>query len=403
MTTKKKIKRKRSAFDDLRLRKRYKVYYGGRGSGKSWSLARALVKFADAWKIRVLCAREYQNSISDSVHRLLSDQIAYLGLEKRFYITQSSIKSLSTGAEFMFKGLRHNANEIKSTEGIDICWVEEAQRVSEESWELLIPTIRKENSEIWVSFNTEDEQSPTHKRFITNPPPDSVVHKVNFDQNPHFPEVLRKEMEHCKATDYDAYLHIWEGFPKQFTDAVIFRKKVSVEPFDPPENVRWFHGCDWGFANDPTALIRFYIHDDCLWISDEAFGYGVELDELPEFFRNAIPTSKDWPIKADCARPETISYMRRQGFNIAAAAKWSGSVEDGIAHLKGFKRIVIHERCKHMRDEARLYSYKLDKQTGDILPVIVDAHNHGWDAVRYGLDGYIQARGALGVWAKLAK
>lgn len=394
--------RKGSAFDDLRLNKRYKVYYGGRGSGKSWSLARALVKFMDTWKLRVLCAREYQNSISDSVHRLLSDQIALLGLSHRFYITQSSIKNLVTGSEAMFKGLRHNVNEIKSTEGIDICWVEEAQRVSEESWELLIPTVRKENSEIWVSFNTEDEESPTHKRFITNPPPDSVVHKVNFDQNPYFPEVLRKEMEHCKATDYDAYLHIWEGFPKQFTDAVIFRKKVAIETFEPPEKVRWFHGVDWGFANDPTALIRFYIHDDCLWISDEAFGYGVEIDDLPAFFRESIPTSASWPIKADGARPETISYIRRQGFNISAAEKWPGSVEDGIAHLKGFKRIVIHERCKHMRDEARLYSYKLDKQTGDILPVIVDAHNHGWDAIRYGLDGYIRSRGSAGVWAKLA-
>jgi phage terminase large subunit len=115
-----------------------------------------------------------------------------------------------------------------------------------------------------------------------------------------------------------------------------------------------------------------------------------------------VPGVRDWPIKADAARPETISYMRRQGFHISAADKWDGCVEDGIAHLKGFRRIVIHERCKQMNDERRLYRYKVDAKTGEVLPVIVDKHNHGWDAIRYSLDGYIQRRGGLGVWSRLA-
>lgn len=391
-------------FELLSKRARYKVFYGGRGSAKSWSFARALVKFGDRWTLRILCVREYQNSIADSVHRLLSDQITLLGLSDRYIITQKSIKHRYTGTEFIFKGLRHNANEIKSLEGVDICWVEEAQRVSKESWKYLIPTIRKIGSEIWISFNPEEEDDPTYQQFVLNPPPDAIVVKVNYTENPFFKQTeLYKEMMYCKEVDYEAYLHIWEGYPRKLSDAVIFGKRIIVESFEMPTLgvERLYHGVDWGFANDPTALVRSWIQENELFIDEERFGYGVELDELPQLFRS-LPSAEQWPLKADNSRPETISHLRRHGFNITAAEKWPGSVEDGIAHLKGFKKIHIHERCKHMRDEARLYSYKVDKQTQEVLPVIVDKHNHGWDAVRYSLDGYIQRGGDLGIWAKLA-
>lgn len=396
-----KTKKKRAAkFEGLIKAARYKVFYGGRGGAKSWMFARVLVRMAAQGCLRILCARQFQASISDSVHRLISDQIHIMGLDSEFSITEKSIKS-ATGSEFLFKGLEKSIREIKSTEGIDICWVEEAQSVADSNWEILIPTVRKERSEIWISFNPYLETDPTYQRFVVNPPPDSIVVKVGWEDNPWFPSTLDKERLHMMATDIDAYNHVWGGYPVSLSDSVIFSKRVSVAAFEPPEDVRWLHGADWGFANDPTALIRFYIHEECLWIESEQFGYGVEIDELPELFR-AIPTSAEWPIKADGARPETISYMRRQGFAISAADKWPGSVEDGVAHLKGFKKIIIHERCKHMIDEARLYSYKKDKTTGEILPVIVDKHNHGWDAIRYGLDGYIQSRGAMGLWTKLA-
>jgi phage terminase large subunit len=342
-------------FQGLWESSRYKVYYGGRGGAKSWAIARALILKSLERKMLILCTRELQTSIADSVHRLLTDQIGAMELGASFEIERNTIRSAS-GSEFRFKGLRHSIEEIKSTEGVDICWVEEAQSVSAHSWEILIPTIRKEGSEIWVSFNPGQEDDPTYRRFVLAPP---------------------------------------------LSDAVIFGKRVTVEPFEAPEGVRWFHGADWGFANDPTALVRSFILDECLFIESEAFGYGVEIDETPQLFES-IPTSRDWPIKADASRPETISYMRRKGFNVEAAEKWPGSVEDGIAHLKGFKRIVIHPRCKRMQDERRLYSYKVDPKTDEILPIIVDKHNHGWDAVRYSLDGYIQRRGGLGVWARLA-
>lgn len=399
---------------------RYKVPYGGRGGAKSWGIARVLSVLSAKRPLRVLCARELQNSIQESVHRVLSDQIEALGLTRYFDIQQQGIYGVgpAKGTEFIFAGIRNNVTKIKSTEGVDICWVEEAEKVSEASWKVLIPTIRKRGSEIWVSFNPHEERDPTFQRFVVKPPPSSMarVVKIDWRDNPWFPPELELERKYAlslieNAQDDDEraqaqadYDHVWEGATINQTQAAIFRKRVVIEAFDTPTDgsVRYHYGADWGFANDPTALIRFWVDGDVLRIDREAFGYGVEIDELPKLF-DTVEGARDWPIKADCARPETISYMRRQGFNISAADKWPGSVEDGIAHIKGFRRIVIHERCKHMQEEARLYSYKVDRVTGDILPVIVDKWNHGWDAVRYGLDGFIQARGGAGVWARLAE
>jgi phage terminase large subunit len=253
------------------------------------------------------------------------------------------------------------------------------------------------------------------------PPNCRRVH-VNWSDNPWFPPELELERQYAlqlirEAKDDDErvqlqadYDHVWEGAYQTRSDAAVFRRRVIVEDFDdPPEKTRLHLGADWGFANDPTALIRFWIthHRDErgqayqeLWLSHEAFGYRAEIDETPDLF-DKVPGSRHWPIKADAARPETISYMRRQGFNISGAEKWPGSVEDGIAHVKGFRRIHIHTRCKRMQEEARLYAYKIDRVTGEVLPILVDAHNHGWDAVRYGLDGYIQRRGVAGVWSRL--
>lgn len=381
---------------------RYKVFYGGRGGAKSWGIARALVLIAASSKKRILCAREVQNTMRDSVHRLLKDQIETLGLMPWFTITENSIRS-STGSEFIFKGLRFDVQGVKSTEGIDICWVEEAQTVRQESWDVLIPTVRSDSSEIWVSFNPKETNDPTYQRFVAKPPPDAVVVEINYDDNPWFPSVLRREMEYCRSVDFDAYMHIWRGRPRKIGQAAIFADKVLVEAF--PDDLweqadRLFFGADFGFATDPSTLIRFFILGRKLYISHEAYGVGVELDHMPEFY-DAVPGSREWPIMADCARPETISYIRRQGFNIEAAEKWPGCVEDGIAHIRGFEQIVIHERCKHMIDEANLYSYKVDAKTGQVLPVVVDKHNHCWDAVRYGLDGYIQRRGNLDTWKRL--
>lgn len=415
------------AFNQLYQPWRYKALHGGRGSAKSWSVSEALIHIASMVKVRVLCTREIQGSIADSVFRLLVDTIDRMHFAHLFHVTQNSIRAVYTGSEFIFKGLRHNIREIKSTEGIDICWVEEAQAVSDFSWAILIPTIRKEGSEIWATWNPENEQDATQRRFITRTPPDAFVARVNWSENPFFPTALEKERQYSlslienapddseRATAQDDYDHIWEGFTKKNSLATIFRRRVVIEAFDePPEGAHFHYGADWGFSNDPTALIRSWVTEDLvetkagpmpvqdLWISHEAFGYGVELDETAQLF-DSVPGSRLWPIKADCGRPEVISYMCRQGFRVFGAEKYNGSLEDGIAHVKAFRRIHIHVRCKHMQEEARLYSYKIDKTSGMVLPIVVDAHNHGWDALRYSLDEFIERRGIGAQWARLGQ
>ncbi len=380
---------------------RYKTLYGGRGGTKSWGIARALIIKALESKKRILCAREYQKSIKESVHHLLEEQIESLGLRPYFYITQTSMQSVN-GSEFIFSGLKTNITGIKSMEGVDICWVEEAEKVSAESWDVLIPTIRKEGSEIWISFNPDLDSDPTWQRFVVNAPPNSIIIPVNFRDNPFFPEVLRLEMEHCRETDSDAYDWIWEGNCRTISDVNII-KRAKIDVFDTPSQVeRIFFGADFGFANDPNTLDRMFIKDDRLFVEYAAHKVRCELDDIPALY-DTVPGSRKWPIKADCARPETISYLRNRGFNISAAEKWNGSVEDGLAHLNAFKEIIIHERCTQLDkkclnpfQETRMYKYKQDPVTREVLPVIVDKNNHHIDAWRYGLDGYIQRRGAGG-------
>ena len=372
----------------LSKKARYKIAYGGRGSGKSWAAARCLIVLAMQSKIRVLCTRQLQTSIANSVHKLLSDSIQELGLSDNFEITRDQIRC-KNGSEFFFKGIQNNINEIKSIEGINYCWVEEAQSVSENSWEVLIPTIRKENSEIWVTFNPDREEDATYQRFVINPPPDTISRLVNYSDNPWFPDVLRKEMEYCKEVDYGKYEHIWLGKTVIDTDAQIYHDKFELKEFKTPDDAIFYYGADWGFANDPTAVVRCFIKDQCLYIDYESGGVGVEFEELPALFKK-IPEINKWEIRCDSARPETISYMSRQGFRTVACPKWSGSVEDGIEYIRSFRRIYIHPRCKHTYEEFKFYSYKQDKNTGDILPVVLDKDNHYCDALRYALNPYIQ-------------
>jgi len=368
---------------------RYKVFHGGRGGAKSYSFASALIVKAHMEPLRILCTREFQSSIADSVHRLLSDRIEALGLSEWFDVTRAEIRS-SSGSLFIFKGLQRSIQEIKSTEGIDICWVEEAQAISENSWKILIPTIRKDNSEIWISFNPDEETDPTYRRFIENTPPQLLRVKVGWEDNPYFTDVLDLERRYMLRIDPEAYDHVWGGECRQISEAAIFRGRYEISTFvEPPEGTRLYYGADWGFSQDPTALVRCWIDDKCLYVDHEAYGIGIELDNLPEMFMT-VPGAEDWPIKADSARPETNSHMRRRGFNVEGAEKWKGCVEDGIAVLKGFEKIIIHERCKHTAEEFRLYSYKVDRQTDDILPLIEDKHNHCIDAIRYGLGGVIR-------------
>ncbi len=370
---------------------RYKIAYGGRGSGKSWTFARGLVLLAYKEPLRVLCARELQNSIQDSVHQLIKDQIEMMGLEAGFSVKEKGIYS-HAGAQFLFKGLRgmkNNATQLKSLEGTDICWIEEGQTVSKSSMETLAPTIRKPGSEIWITFNPDQESDPVYQ-LSKNPPPGSIVRKVNYDENPWFPKELELERQWMQRTDPDAYAHVWEGHCRQYTDAQVLRGKWIVEPFTPGKD--WngpYYGADWGYAKDPTALVRCWIHESRLYIEHEAWAVGCEIDETPALF-DTVPEARQNLIRADSARPETISYMRRKGFRIVGVKKGKGSVEDGVAHLRGYEKIIIHPRCAHAAEEARLWSFKVDKLSGDVLPRLEDKNNHCWDATRYALEPIIR-------------
>ncbi len=389
---------------------RYKIFYGGRGAAKSMGAIEAAVREADEESHRYLCAREYQNSIRDSSHKLIKDTIYRLGREFRFKVGNDYIRNLHTGSEFLFKGLHNNDSGIRSTQGISRCLVEEAQAVGDSSWRSLIPTIRDPGSQIWILYNLIDEKDATHQRFVVKPRSRSIIHKINYDSNPHFPEELRQEMEDDKERDYHLYEHIWLGMPLRRNNAQVYGGKWRVEEF--PDNLwtfapRLFFGADFGFSQDPATLIRFFIYENKLYIEFEAYSTGIELNEYDEFYKS-VPGSKDWPIKADNARPETISHIAGNfGYNISGAEKWEGCIKDGITHIRGYDEVIIHPRCVNTINEARLYRYKVDEKQLDeygqptVLPLIIDKFNHAWDAVRYGLDGHIQRSGSVGTWARL--
>ncbi|KKL55428.1 hypothetical protein LCGC14_2255520 [marine sediment metagenome] len=351
---------------------RYKCAWGGRGGGRSWAFARALIIIAAQQQLRILCAREFQRSIKDSVHKLLADQVSLLKQDAEYTIRRDGIFS-RCGSEFMFAGLKHNIGNIKSMEGIDICWVEEADKVSQDSWDYLIPTIRKDidhggnrDSEIWLTFNPDLETDPTYKRFILHPPPESKIIKTSWRDNNWFPNVLKKEKDYMYTVDPERAAWIWEGECRSHSDAQIMKNKWIIDVFEPPVNnkgqyMSWFgpyYGADWGFARDPTVIVRFWINPSNdyfdLMIEYEAQGVGVDIEDTPEMF-NLVPESKSNIIYADSARPETINHMINKGYHIKAAPKWPGCVEDGITWIRSARKIVIHERCKHMIDEARNY------------------------------------------------
>ena len=379
------------AFIPLFKPERYKVYYGGRGGGKSWGFALSLLVIGGLQKKRILCTREVQGSIRDSVHKLLCTCIDNNNLGHFYRITRDAIFGIN-GTEFIFHGLKHDPMQIKSLEGVDVCWVEEAQKISNESWDILIPTIRNKGSEIWVSFNPNLATDPTYDRFITNKRNDQLTVKVNYYDNKFFSNELRAELEYQKELDYDDYLHIWEGECKTTSEAQIFKGKFVVEDFIAPIDVVFYYGLDWGFSQDPTAVLRCFIIGNELYIDYESGGTQVELD-LTYKLIDSIPQAKQYTIRADSARPESISFVRRQGYKIESVHKWSGSIEDGIEFIRSFKKVHIHTRCMEVASEFVKYSYKVDRMTGDILPTIVDAHNHYIDALRYSLQPMIKKKG----------
>jgi phage terminase large subunit len=370
----------------------YKVMHGGRGGLKSWGFASMAVLLGVKRKLRIACAREYQTSISESVHEVIAGQIERLGLSRYFDVGKTAISGYN-GTRFFFAGIKTNPGKFKSTEGIDILWIEEGEKVSADSWEKVVPTVRKAGSEIWCAFNPDLETDPTSQRFIVDPIPNARIVQTSWRDNPWLSERIHREREYLLRVDPDAYAHVWDGEFRRNSEAQVLKGKYSVEAFEPQSD--WsgpYYGADWGFSTDPTALVKLWIKDRVLYVEHEAYGIGVEINHLPTMFE-AVPAAKTHVIRADNARPETISYLKHHGYpRITAAFKGPGSVEDGVEHLRSYEKIVINPRCEHTVLEARLWSYKVDKLTGDVLPELVDKHNHCWDAARYALEPLIKRR-----------
>ncbi len=365
--------------------------HGGRGAAKSRSIATALVLQSTERHERVLCGREIQKSIKDSVKRLLDDEIARLGLTSVFDSVETEIRGPNDSL-FIFAGIKGNANAIKSIEGITTFWGEEAQAFSQASIDTVVPTIRAPKSRLIWSWNPDLETDPVDVllRGVSGPPPRSIVREVNYSENPWFPEELRAEMEFMRSRDIDKYNHIWLGQYRQNSEARVF-KNWRVEDFKSPANVEYRLGADFGFSIDPSCAVRCWIDGTQLFVDYEAWGLHVEITDLPMLFM-IIPDGEKYWMTADSARPETISHLRNNGFpRIAPALKGARSLEEGVEFLNGYD-IVVHPRCQHVIDELTHYSYKTDPLTGQVLGVLEDKNNHLIDALRYAVEG---ARRAL--------
>lgn len=374
---------------------RYKVLYGGRGGAKSWGVARALLLIGANKPIRVLCGREFQNSIAESVHSLLCDQIRELNLTA-FYGVQNNYITGKNGTEFTFAGLKNNPTKLKSYEGVDIAWIEEAQTVSKSSWEILIPTIRKEGSEIWMTFNPSLETDETYQRFVVNPPKDAVVQKINWIDNPWFPEVLRKEMEELKERDQDAWMNIWEGACRVTLDGAIYAKqlrraqeenRITSIPYDQTKQVHCFF--DLGRA-DSTAIwfmqqvgleyrfIDFYsntgypLHHYIKHMKDKPYIYGTVY--LPHDAQNEL-----------LASDRTIDRQMRDA-NFTTMIVPRSSIEGGIEAARTvFNRCWFDQnKCADGLQYLRHYRYDVDPDTGQFSKKpLHDINSHAADAFRY--------------------
>jgi phage terminase large subunit len=383
-------------FQPLLAPSRYKAIHGGRGSGKSRFFAGLLIEEQISEPIDAVCLREVQKSLEFSVKREMEAAIESMNAGSYFDVQDKRIIGRN-GCVSIFEGMQnHTADSIKSLARFRRAWVEEAQTLSQHSLDILRPTIREPGSEIWFSWNPRNATDPVDVFFRGDkPPPDAIIVRANWSDNPWFPDVLRDELEHDKrSATPEKYAWVWSGAYQLAGDALVFRN-WRVEEFDTDEGAIFRYGADWGFSIDPSVLVRCYLSGRRLFVDYEAYQIGCEIDRLPDLFYT-VPQAEKWPITADSARPETISYMKKHGFpRIAAAIKGAKSLEEGVAFLQGLE-VIVHPRCQHTIDELSTYAYQKDPDTGKPIPKLEDKNNHVVDALRYACEGARRA-GALRV------
>lgn len=340
---------------------------------------------------RALCVREHQISLRNSVKPLIEAKIKKFKADKYFDILNNEIRTPGDGV-IVFTGMKnHTSESIKSYEDFDLAYVEEAQTLSALSLERLRPTIRKPRSQIWCGWNPRFITDPVDKFFRQDKVPNAQVISVSFRDNPFFPDVLEEERRYDQRRDPDRYKHVWLGGYDTKSHARVITRWVIGEPVEIAAatlRLQPRYGLDFGFAKDPLGAIEIYVDEanKRIYITREAWKIGVEVDQMETFLKTQIPGCELWTITADSARPELISYLKRNGFpKITRAIKGPNSVEEGIIFVKGYD-IIVHPNCVHTIDELTLYSYKIDPQTQEVLPIIEDIKNHLIDAIRYALE-----------------
>lgn len=347
---------------------------------------------------RVVCIREIQRSLKFSAKQLIEDKITALGVGHMFDVQAAEIKRIGGSGLCIFQGAQdHTVDSIKSLEGFKICWVEEAQSLSDRSLRLIRPTIRSPGSFIIFTWNPDQPDDAVDAFLGGDAPPDnSIVLHVNYTDNPWLPDEMRAEIEHDRKGDPETFAHVWGGAYNTRSDAQIFAGRYTVEEFEPgPDWDGPYYGADWGFANDPTVLVKCWIAPDGrVAIEKESGKVGLDIDRTGEQWARDIPEAQNATIRADSARPETVSYLKRHGWpGVTGVDKWKGSVEDGVEWLRT-KGLLIHPQCQRAQREARLYRYKVNRG-GDVLAQIEDAENHIFDGIRYALAPLIRQRNTV--------
>jgi len=382
--------------DFLSCRKMYQILYGGRSSGKTHSIIQKIIERTHEKENQtILCTREYQTSIASSTYAELKQIINLKNLEHFFKIKHDRIEHIN-GSVIIFKGLARDISSIKSIPNITLCFVEEAENITQEHWETLDPTLRTTGCELIVAFNPKEKTSATYQKWIESPIPEKNIYRVeiNYPDNPYNSSLIFEKIAYMREHDYARYEHIYLGKVLDMSEDVIFKNKFKIldmqvefkynKFFYRGSQIAPLYGMDFGFSQDPTAMIEiFFLDENTIYINREY--YQTQL--LPSFYKNAIKLhfgeyalSSRW--YADSARPDTIAQLNYDGLKIEGAQKFKNSIESGIEYLMG-KNIVIDPKCTNMIYEAYNYRYKQDKNSGAILNEAVDKDNHLWDAIRY--------------------
>lgn len=376
---------------------RYKVARGGRGSAKSWSFARALLLQGASKRMRILCAREVQLSIKQSVHQLLKDQIQLLGLESAYTILDAEIRG-SNGTTISFTGLSTlTVDTIKSYEGIDIVWIEEGQTISKRSWDILMPTIRKDESEIWVTYNPDLETDETHMRFTINEPDDCHNALINWRDNPWFNTVLDKERLKCKKDSPEDYGNIWEGECRPAISGAIYYKQIQEAqnnnrvcniPYDPMLKVHLVFDLGW---SDLMSIGLIQKHLSEIRVIDYIEGHQRTLEDYSNELRD-----KQYNWGRVFLPHDGFSKGHQRGESsedILTALQWDvvgkeeiiqTSVEEGIriSRLK-FNRIYIDNKCTGLIESLKRYRRHINRVTQAASTPVHDDASHGADMFRY--------------------